>query len=177
MKRLSAILSITAALGLGVSSSLAQQAQVSFFTIDFADENQHVIFNTDMTTRAVGPNVVAQISIGLTGGALAPVGTPEALSTTFPGFVLAGAVNVAQAFGSTLDYQIKAWDTSTGSTYETATVRGISDIAQVTLPGDSTGTPPDLRTFNSFSLQVIPEPSTVALGVIGGLALLMRRRK
>lgn len=39
------------------------------------------------------------------------------------------------------------------------------------------GTPPDLQGLQSFSLAVVPEPSTIALGVIGASSLLFRRRK
>ncbi|MFT4588734.1 MAG: hypothetical protein ACI8QF_002839 [Limisphaerales bacterium] len=178
MKKVTAIFSVAALLTVCATSSLAQQAQVSFFTIDFVDQNQHLIFQTDGMTRAVGPNIVAQIAAGPMGGTLVPIGSPEALSaSSFPGFVLAGGVDVTQAFGTTIDYQIRAWDITTGATFDSATTRGFSPTAQRTLPGDSTGTPPDLNNFTSFNLEVVPEPSTVALGVIGGLALLMRRRK
>ena len=186
MKKLKAILSVAAIMAATATTSVAQQPQVDFSTFEFDNMGalleEHVIFQTDGMTRAVGPNIVAQICVGLAGGTLAPVGTPvplEAAGAFFEGFVVVGDVDVSQAFGSNLDYQIKAWDVTSSfdGSYANATIRGISDVAQVTLPGDSSGTPPALNTFQSFNLEVVPEPSTVALGVIGGLALLMRRRK
>jgi hypothetical protein len=40
------------------------------------------------------------------------------------------------------------------------------------------GTPPPLEGLESFSLTTaVPEPSTIALGVIGASTLLFRRRK
>ena len=179
MRKFKAFISTVVLLSVSATSSLAQQ--VNFTTYEFNDLSQHVIFQTDGITRAVGPNIVAQIAIGPTGGTLAPVGSPVALQLSqafFEGFVVGGAVVVTQPFGSTVDYQIKAWDITTGDTYDQATLRGISEVAMVTLAtGVSDQNIPDLNTFASFNLEAVPEPSTVALGVIGGLALLMRRRK
>ncbi len=59
---------------------------------------------------------------------------------------------------------------------------GVSPLDQITALGNTTtptgaNTPPDLEGLQSFSLQVSPEPSTIALGVIGASAFLFRRRK
>jgi hypothetical protein len=43
--------------------------------------------------------------------------------------------------------------------------------------GTPANTPPDLVGLESFSLTSVPEPSTIALGVIGVSTLLFRRRK
>jgi hypothetical protein len=181
MRKLTAIFSLAACLALTATSSFGQ-SQVSFFTRDFVGDaagDSHIIFNTDMITRAAGPNIVAQIVIGATGGTLESIGAPVALNTVAsgnPGFIFSGAVAVTQNVGDMVDYQIRAWDITTGATFAGATTRGISNIETVTLVG-APSAPVDLNTFSSFNLEVVPEPSTVALGVIGGLALLMRRRK
>jgi hypothetical protein len=55
---------------------------------------------------------------------------------------------------------------------------GISDTATTSALGFNTVTPPTLPAgLTSFSLGTTPEPSTIALGVIGASAFLMRLRR
>jgi hypothetical protein len=82
--------------------------------------------------------------------------------------------------GSSVTFTMRAWDTAAGS-YAAASAApgqfqyGESQPLTVTL-GGGTLPPADLpASFTGFPL--VPEPSTIALGVIGGLALLLRRRK
>jgi hypothetical protein len=71
-----------------------------------------------------------------------------------------------------------------GASYETAT-QFIGESAPVNIAGlggvnPTTGAivpTPDLSGLQSFNLRVVPEPSTIALGVLGAAALLYRRRK
>jgi len=46
-----------------------------------------------------------------------------------------------------------------------------------TIPGQQPITPPNLAGLTSFNIAPVPEPSVVALGVLGLGALLLRRRK
>jgi hypothetical protein len=73
--------------------------------------------------------------------------------------------------------QVKAWDVRLGSTYEAAVDRGLGGVGQSQLfyaeGGFSTAPTPSLPMplvgLHSFSvLQVIPEPSTLALLALGG---------
>ena len=81
------------------------------------------------------------------------------------------------AGGATAFLEVKAWKTSEGATFETASTRGASTPFSITLGG--AGSPPSLPAvmtgLTSFSL--VPEPSTIALGLLGVGALLIRRRK
>jgi hypothetical protein len=79
--------------------------------------------------------------------------------------------------------QVRAWDNAGGTitSWENASIRGQSAlIVSGPLGGpDPTGAnppaiPPNLVGLQSFA---IPEPSTIALGVLGAAALLLRRRK
>lgn len=98
------------------------------------------------------------------------------------GYITSGAVTVPGiAVGSTGVFQVRAWDNAGGTitSWEAASNKGASAlITSAALGGvPASGppvTPPDLVGLQPFS---IPEPSTIALGVLGAAALLFRRRK
>jgi hypothetical protein len=80
------------------------------------------------------------------------------------------------AGGSQATVVLRAWE---GASYDTATVRGQSNPITITLGGG--GSPPavpaNLVGLTTFNMTAIPEPSTMALGLLGAAALLYRRRK
>lgn len=94
-------------------------------------------------------------------------------------------VNVSGATaGQTLSYILVAWDTASGSTFEQAVanngITGSSSVASITLASSlDSFNQQSVNNFGSFSvsLATVPEPTTIALGVMGGLALLARRRR
>ena len=64
-----------------------------------------------------------------------------------------------------------------GTTFTTlALANGRTGIDEVRVFNDTSGGGNDV-TFNNFSVSVVPEPSTTALLGLGGLALILRRRK
>ena len=90
--------------------------------------------------------------------------------------------------GANASVQIRAWALASGATYELAAAAaggqvGKSAILSIKTGGD--GNPPSLPAnlagLASFAIvggsPVVPEPSILALGALGGLALLLRRRK
>lgn len=85
------------------------------------------------------------------------------------------------AGGAYASLQLRAWNNATGSSWETATVRGESNLFNTEAALGGVGSPPSVAAslvgLQPFSMAVVPEPSTVVLGVMGGLALLLRRRK
>ena len=80
---------------------------------------------------------------------------------------------------SSVTLVFRAWQTSFGS-YDAsiaANVGGTSSPFTITL-GGGTLTPANLTGLTTgFTYQQIPEPSTIALGLLGAAALLIRRRK
>jgi hypothetical protein len=90
------------------------------------------------------------------------------LDVTVPGF----------APGTSATVIFRAWQ---GADYASATVRGeslplvISALGGVNPQTGAIVPTPDLAGLVSFNL--VPEPSTIALGVLGAAALLYRRRK
>jgi hypothetical protein len=131
----------------------------------------------------------AESALVLNEGAL---GTAHATSA---GLIAAGSPYVIQGAAelSTVSIQIRAWSSSFGRDWELAkrtdgALFGQTDVRQVRLaatagPGtiiwqSATATAAD--RFNPFTVSpvVIPEPSTIALAVLGlGSLLLFRRRK
>ena len=79
--------------------------------------------------------------------------------------------------GSTANIQLRAW--IGGDSYETSMYRGESNIIPVSLGGvPAVGAPiPDAVLTGLQGIGMIPEPPTMAFGILGAAALLFRRRK
>jgi hypothetical protein len=140
--------------------------------------------------KADGPAYLAQLYGGASDATLAAVGTAVPFRTgAAAGYWTAAALAIPNvALGANAQVQIKAWAAASGASYETASAAGgavgQSTIFTVKTGGD--GAPPavpgTLSGLTSFAIgggvgPVIPEPSILALGALGGLALLLRRRK
>jgi hypothetical protein len=174
-------------------SARAANGQLNFETFDSQDLANHLVFLTDGTTKVQGPGIVGRIFIGSTAdfGAMNTIGNGAApfLTGGGAGFIDASVANAglitSTGFdsGQSIFYSLAAWDNSTGDgSFGDSLLRGNSvpvmiNVGGTLANGDPGPVAPTLNTFANFNLEVVPEPSTVALGVIGGLALLMRRRK
>jgi len=104
------------------------------------------------------------------------------------GYITATALNVQGATaGVAIQVQMRAWSRNGGATYEeaytaattggmAATVKlGSSNIFEVT-PTTPPAVGAPLVGLTAFSIDYIPEPSVLALGLLGGVAFLLRRR-
>lgn len=136
-------------------------------------------------TGLAGTAFLAQLYAGADATSLAPVGTAVTFRTgAAAGFVNASTVAIpGVASGVVASFlQVRAWDATGGATYDAAVSSGkhfgSSAIFASDGPlgggGSPPATPAGLKNFKGFSL--IPEPSTIALGVLGAAALLLRRR-
>ncbi len=105
-------------------------------------------------------------------------GNPSGGSFVMPGF----------ASGTRITFQIRAWQTAFGSTYEAASagLRGVSTLGTTTpggglvAAGGLFGTVPAVngdQPVLGFALTGVPEPSSIALGLLGLGAIAMFRRK
>jgi hypothetical protein len=148
------------------------------------------VFDIDGTTRLDGGAFLAQLYAGPAGGTLAAIGTPTPfLSGAGAGYFGGGSLAIpGVAAGTTADLQVRAWDASGGSTFADAVNAGVSTGMSDLLTGITTGgsgsppsAPSPLTGLTSFSLTggnvVVPEPSTIALGLLGAGLLVFRRRK
>jgi hypothetical protein len=140
---------------------------------------------------ALDPNSPANAQNGLVPGSLtsfdattrraywgffnAPVPSPSV-----PG-VVGGASDPTR-----IKYQVRAWDNKGGTITTWAQVladptiaHGYSAVTLLDQPlGAGSTLPPNLLGFQSFQLFVVPEPSVIALGVLGaGCLFMLRRRK
>jgi hypothetical protein len=179
--------------GLVATVSMMAQGSINFTTRVTASGVDAKV--TDKTTGAAvaAGEFYATLYWGTTATSLQPAqalvgGVPTALAKDFnagTGYVTAGKTLIAgPAEGAQVFVQVRAWSKSAGGTYESAlTVAGAkvgaSNIIQVTLGGDNLqppAVPVAMVGLQAFQVDVVPEPSILALGVLGGVAFLLRRR-
>ena len=111
---------------------------------------------------------------------------PTLANVTTAGIINGGSVFAipGSAEGQTVFMQIKAWDASAAN-FAGSLHQGATDVRQVTLgptagPGTviwQTASGTNANRFKPFNINIVPEPSVVALGALGLGALLLRRRK
>jgi hypothetical protein len=145
------------------------------------------IFDVDGVTLLSGTGFSVQLYAGIDDSSLAAVGSPiNFLSGPFVGY-FDGSDNLAIsgfAQGATPRLQVRAWNNQGGTvtTYEGATIRGQSTAFTSPALGDDTApydpsTIPVPQGLTSFSLVLVPEPSVIALGILGAAGVILRRRK
>jgi hypothetical protein len=139
-------------------------------------------------TKAEGAAYLSQLYAGPSDTALAAIGDAVPFRTgAAAGYWTAATRTIPTVVpGADAKVQIKSWAASSGATYEAASAAGgqVGQSAILTIKTGGDGNPPSLPAnlvgLTSFAIgggPVIPEPSVLALGALGGLALLLRRRK
>lgn len=167
---------VAAAVGLVAVGALAQ-GQFNFgnrVTVAGIDAK---VFKPDGVTPLAGADYWAQAYVGTSLDSLAPVGSPVNFRTgAAAGYISSTIVTTPFPGGTTVWVEMRAWEAGANS-YEAAVASGKlfgkSNAIQLTV-AEAPNTPPDMVGLRSFSL--VPEPSTMALGLLGAAALLLRRR-
>lgn len=120
------------------------------------------------------PSTIENFSTGFTTvGGTGNAGTFTSEIITVPGTSSTGS--------DTADFQIYAWyeGNSQYTSYSAALAAGVPSGFSDPFTGGTAvapNTPPVLSNARSFNLTSVPEPSTIALGIMGASAFLMRRR-
>jgi hypothetical protein len=152
---------------------------------------------------AAGAPITIELLAGTTAASVAPFATPVTTTTWLGGGFFGGGEKVLQNFpaGSFPFFQLRAWDNTGGiNTYAGALAAGKAYYAFPLTPGladapfqlvaggglnglgNPAGSPPVPAPAlfgmpTGWQLTLVPEPSTILLGVLGAAALLFRRRK
>lgn len=201
MKKINPLKLLVLGVGLFSASSAVASYTVVFDTDGLnAGRPDNSVFDVGGTVR-LNSTFLGQLYVGVDAGSVVAVGDPLQFgfangvpNAAFDGVITSGAVNGANGnAGDTAGYVLRAWNASAGASFETAsTVPGAhvgsspftafgGPLGGTPLGGGTPVTPPSANLHSSFTLSVvpavIPEPSVLALGLLGGAVLMFRRRK
>jgi hypothetical protein len=167
------------------------QGQINFFTYN-VDVNYGIVFQSDGVTRPTGSAFSAQLFGSTTDqeGTFVAISPVTSFSTGFgAGYVNYGTITLPTApgneIGATYYYELLVWTASAGS-YAVASITpgdqfGTSEVASLILGEAGSDVYPE-EASNGFhnltlTLDPVPEPTTLALMGLGGLSLLLFRRR
>jgi hypothetical protein len=183
---------ITVALAVVVCVQLNAQGTVDFRNRITGTLDVPVYLNNAHTTLLAGPDFVAQLYFSATqGGSYTAVGAAPAPFRTGAGagYWSAGADSTRILTGITAGaeawIQVRAWNLTLDATYEAAVAAGniathpygSSTPFRIPITGGG-GVPPGSPAFmTGLTSFAVPEPSTIALGVLGLAGLLFIRRR
>ena len=157
-----------------------------------------LVFNTKVGTTVDAPVLIAgtQNGPGPTFTAQLYLSSGGSLTALTPATVFrapqAGAGAIANRYVQPVDITVpgvasganatlvmRAWETAKYANADAAKTGGeLGESAPITIAlGGGLLTPANLVGLQGFSIPVIPEPSVIALAVLGASALLLRRRK
>jgi hypothetical protein len=170
----------------GATSALPQAVDFSNIRAFTATADRRV-YDVGGMAPLVGGNYVAGLWFGPQGASessLTPITTTSTFRNVPTSDSLAGTWTPSRtltlagmASGQIATLQVRAWDTTGGTTFDNALRKGSSATFSYMIP--PAGAAPSafyIENFRSFSL--VPEPSVIGLGLLGaGALLLLRRRK
>ena len=136
----------------------------------------------DGVTKLAGTAFLAQLYAGPTPTTLEPIGAPLHFRTgTGAGYLHPGGEDWTRVIptvgiGEIAWIEVRAWEVATGATWESAWIRGASPMFSQVTGGVFPSVPTTMVGLQSFSLQVVPEPSPLPLMTLGGLLLAWKLR-
>lgn len=162
------------------AASLEMQASEEWWgSIHFSNYAPEApVFDTDCQTLLAGSACRAQLYSGLSPDSLHPVGLGIGFSTRYPGYFNEGVVQVPEGFVVQIFVQVRAWESAAGASYEAAVAaggkHGVSNILPIRA---TTQTQPPAELIGLQSFCLVPEPSPLALGLLGSAVLWCRGRR
>jgi len=152
-------------------------------------KTDRLVYNTDGVTLLGGTNFLAQIywasGTGVTESLVTTAIDNTAITFFAPSigkWIPASKTFSTVGAGNALTLQVRAWDGATGATsYDAAKTAGLTTGKSLTF-NYTTAASTDLPSakvmegFQSFTM-IVPEPTTIALGVLGAAGLLIARRR
>jgi len=178
------------AIGLSLLAVVSVRAQGTFAFNNFSpsvDAPIRDLLGNPIVDTSARYAVTASFIVGFsqpTGTAASPAAALQSIAGLTAGFVgfngyfsPSQPAIAGQPVGTQLTLVIRAWDTTTGATWDVAGVRGQSGGFNYTLVSSSTPGPDPVGLQGFQLINVVPEPSTFALAGLGGAALLLFRRR
>jgi hypothetical protein len=129
--------------------------------------------------------VMGQLYAAAPGGTLAAIGAPVPFRdapAAAVGYIIGGTVDAGVAASSSVQVKLVAWAASQGATYAEALGKGTGGTGEsgviTVITGGGLTPPANLVGLAGFGVSaIVPEPSVVALGLLGAGLLLIRRKK
>lgn len=165
------------ALGMFLTVGVLAQGNVLFQSKNTTPPVNFKILNPDGTIAAADV-YIAQLWGGANAESLAPLmsgGAPITAPNRATGYFVGGSKNVdGIPAGVDMMFQVRVYEAAKGS-WANSMWRGEGNIVTLKLTGPP-ATPAVLEGMTDIKLYQIPEPSVLALGLLGLGAFLMRRR-
>jgi hypothetical protein len=188
MKKLIPLLVLVAGTVTGFAQgTVTFENNVAFASTDSTGGNRLLFLDSIGGTKLVGTQYTAELYAGADANSLQPLTASLArfrsATTTQPGrwnFTTGvGGVGVVLPVdvGGSIMLQVRVWENASGTVPFSLNVGKVSNVFSYTVP--AVGSPPAsyfMEGFQAFALQV-PEPSAIALGVLGIAGLLLIRRR
>ena len=173
---------------LTVAVIVASAGALAQGTVNFSNTPSQIggtqgqIFGTDGATPLDGVNYWAQLYTGAPDSLVPQGAAVNFLSGAGAGYFNGGSVTVDNiAPGAEGVAEVRAWEAAGGNSWEAALaadapVGQSGEFLQMT---GGAGAPPSLpeNMVNMTGFSLVPEPSSAALGILGAIALMLRRRK
>ncbi|MBL9138915.1 MAG: PEP-CTERM sorting domain-containing protein [Verrucomicrobiales bacterium] len=167
-----------------VATSAQAQGVVNFSTRSGVSVNAPVTYCGGLADGSI----LGQLYASAPNEPLAPVGVPTPFrSDAGKGFITAGGNVVIPGVlpGGTAQIKMVAWASALGATYAAAVSKGVGGAGEsgviTILTGGGILPPAPLAGLQGFDLAAgppcFPEPSSLALGLVGGGLLLIRRKR